>query len=80
VTEQVHSRNVVSLPVRGDDGSCRGWVRLDRDRIGHANQTEFCITIDVTGYLSPSEVRALAERLVDVASAAEIHLVARHRS
>jgi hypothetical protein len=64
-------RDVRSLPVLGEDDTCRGWVRFDADRVGHANQTEFCITIDTTSYLSPVEARRFAERLREVADDAD---------
>lgn len=64
-------RDVRSLPVLGADKTVRGYVRLDMDRIGHSKQTEFCITIDTTSYLSPMEARAFAHRLREVADSAE---------
>ncbi len=67
-------RDVRSTPIRGADGSTRGWVRLDMDRIGHANQTEFCITIDTSSYLSPLEARLFATRLRELADSAEVLL------
>lgn len=67
-------RKVDSYPVFGRDHSCRGHVRLDLDRIGHANQTEFCITIGCNGYLSPYEARQYAARLLEVADHAELRI------
>lgn len=66
-----HTRDVRSLPIRGADGTTRGWVRLDADRVGHANQTEFCITINTTSYLSPAEAQAFAAALLTTAALAE---------
>lgn len=68
------TRDVRATPVFGQDGSCRGWVRLDADRVGHADQTEFCVTVEAGSYLSPFEARAYADRLREVADAADVLL------
>lgn len=66
------TRDVRSFPVCDAAGMTRGWVRLDADRVGHANQTQFCITVDTTGaYLSPFEALAFAAKLKVVAAEAE---------
>lgn len=65
------TRDVRAFPVRGRDGSVRGWVRLDADRVGHANQVEFCITIDTTSYPSPHEAREFAAGLIATAALAD---------
>lgn len=64
-------RDVRAEPVFGEDRSCRGWVRVDVDRIVRPDATDFCITIDTTSYLSPFEARAFARALVFQADEAE---------
>jgi len=64
-------RDVRSLPVRGEDLSVRGWVRLDADRVTRPNATEFCITVDTSSYLSPFEARGFAGALIEQADEAE---------
>ena len=66
------TRDVRALPVFGEDKSCRGWVRIDVDRLtARPIRTDFCITIDTTSYLSPWEARAFAEQLVKAADEAD---------
>lgn len=65
------TRDVRAEAVFGMDGSCRGWVRLDADRVVHPHGTEFCITIDTTSYLSPYEARAFARVLEHQADEAD---------
>lgn len=72
--DDVVTRNVEATPVYGEDGSVRGWVRLDADRVGHDNQTQFCITVDTSSFLSPDEARAFAKTLSQVADDAEVRL------
>lgn len=65
------TRKVRTMPILDASGSCRGWVRLDEDRIGHAKQTQYCITIDTSGYLSPEDARVTAQMLEELANIAD---------
>lgn len=61
-----------AVAVLGEDASCRGWVRIDVDRLhGKPIRTDFCITIDTSSYLNPFEARAFADALRKQADEAE---------
>ena len=66
------TREVLALPVFGEDKSCRGHVRIDVDRLTAAPiRTEFCITIDTSSFLSSWEARAFAAQLIEAADQAD---------
>lgn len=66
------TRDVRSVAVLGEDASCRGWVRLDADRLrGVPIRTVFCITVDSSSYLNSFEARAFADALRKQADEAE---------